>query len=446
MLSINYHTFFIGTIKKNFDVFIKVYTLVVEIYNKWFMHKGLSSLQKLTKNTIFKDILFLYKYRLGYKVVLMGIFNAVSEIAGKCRVWSHAKVVRKCEQAGHEFVKMAKANDGKLTIEQLNGVYGRISPKGCKINAVSDPQSVESFLRGMNLGEDVISAISTTAQAIVMNNFKGERLFFLPIEKLSGDKAVNLATHEFEHALKNETTLRAKVGELIVKALGVKWCEKLALKDGEAVNLKLMKLQQDLVGRRLGIADPAEGVVQHHADAKGLLEYLGLSSKDKLDEQLRVSVRNILDPKSEKKNVRYLKPIRHILSDEARAYRVGGQAAKEYLDLQKGSTMSEMTAELYGATADVVKKEIKAQRIKRLRRLLGLKVEDYEGLQVKRTVVFAEPMGKKSSMTVERKHTGEIFERDIEEDAIPAEELADLKAKCKKAIEEGKVRTIDLEG
>ena len=129
------------------------------------------------------------------------VLSVIPEIAGKCRVWGHGKVVQSCLDAGQDFAKIARENGGKLTLEELNRTYKKVLPKGCNIQAVSDPETAKTFLRGLNFGEDTVSFITNSAQAFVVKNYKGETLFFAPIEKFAGDKAVNVATHEFEHAI-----------------------------------------------------------------------------------------------------------------------------------------------------------------------------------------------------------------------------------------------------
>lgn len=309
----------------------------------------------------------------------MGFLNAVSELAGKCRVWSHAKVERKCLEAGHQFVQMAKANDGRLTIDQLNSVYRGILPKGVKLQAVSDPKEAEVFLRDMKFDERTIACMFRAMQAFVQRNLNGEALLFIPIEKFSGAKAVNASTHEFEHVLSQETTLFGKFGRLIFKVLGQKRVEKLALKDAKALGMKFVQLPQELIGAKLNINDPFVGVSHQSPDRKGLLERLGLASEKELREGLTGTVRKVLEPKSETQNIRALKVMKYAIADEARAYRVGGQAAREYLELKKGSTNAEMVSQIYDETVGVIKQEIKAQKRKRRKRFFGLTVEDYEG-------------------------------------------------------------------
>lgn len=308
------------------------------------------------------------------------VISVIPEIAGKCRVWGHGKVVNSCLEAGQDFVKIARENGGKLTLEELNRVYKKVLPKGCNIQAVSDPEAAKTFLRGLNFGEDTVSLITDNAQAFVIKNYKGEILFFAPIEKFAGDKAVNVATHEFEHALNNAVTLRAKVKNLLYKVLGPKRVEKMELKDSEAENMKIMRLHRSLM-EKLGVSNPLEGTIAQSADTNGLLDYLGVRSKKRLSVQLRKAVRKILTPEAERKNVKHLKAIRATLSDEVRAFRAGGQTAKEYLGMEEGSTMSEMASQLYDETVSVIKKEIKAQRKKGIKRALGMKVRDYENIK-----------------------------------------------------------------
>lgn len=311
----------------------------------------------------------------------MGIFNAVSEIAGKCRVWSHAKVERKCLEAGHQFVQMAKANGGRLTIDQVNKVYREILPKGVKLQAVSDPKAAEAFLRDMKFDERAISCMFKAVQAFVQRNLKGEALLFIPVEQFVGSKVVNVSTHELEHVLSQETTLFGKYGRLILKVLGQKRTEKLALKDAKALGMKFVQLPKELIGEKLNINDPLVGVSHQSPDRKGLLERLGLASEKELKEDLTRTVRKVLEPKSETQNIRALKAMKHTIADEARAYRVGGKAAREYLELKKGSTNAEMVSQIYDETVAVIKQELKAQQRKRRRRFFGLTVKDYEGVK-----------------------------------------------------------------
>jgi hypothetical protein len=305
----------------------------------------------------------------------MGIINAVSEIAGKCRVWSHAKVERKCLEVGHELVQVAKANDGKLTIDQLNAVYRRILPKGVKLQAVSDPKEGEAILRSFKaLKEDTISLYLREGAAFVVKDPKGEVLFYIPIENFIGDKAVNVATHEFEHALNRKMTLRQKMQTVRYKIFGEERVKKEVTADFDDNNKKSILIQKWLCCRLI------KGLSTQSVDTKGLWKHLGLESKDEMNSNLVETIRKVLDPQSEPKNIRFLKAIRRTFKDEARAYRVGGKAAREYLGLQESGTASEVASELYGATADAMTQEIRAQRIKRLRRLFGINVKDYEGV------------------------------------------------------------------
>lgn len=314
----------------------------------------------------------------------MGIFNAVSELAGKCRVWSHAKVERKCLEAGHELVQLAKANEGKLTIDQVRSAYGRVLPKGCKLQIASDPKDGEALFRGFNLlSEDTISLYSQSGLAVVTKNPKGETLCYIPIEKFTGETAVNIATHEFEHALNRKMTLRQKMQTIIYKIIGEERVKKMAAKNFDGDNKKSIQLQKWLSHRCI------KGLSTQDAGTKGLWEYLGLGSKEEMDEELVRVIRKVLDLQSERENIRFLSAVSRTFADEARAYRVGGKAAREYLGLQEGRTTSEVASEFYDATTDVMKKEIRAQRIKRLRRLFGLKVENYEGVRAE-TVVQAD--------------------------------------------------------
>lgn len=299
------------------------------------------------------------------------VLSSITELTGRLRMWSHGKIEKRCLEAGQNFVKIAKENEGKLTINDLNEIYRKILPKGIKIKIVNDSQTAENFLRGIHLKEDTISRYKTCGQAYVVKNFKGETLFFAPIENFSGDKAVNIATHEFEHALERTMTLKAKIQNLIYKILGPKRSEKLALKDSEVLNNKNLDLQMDLISDKLEITNPLDGTIHNHADLDGLLKYLGLSSKEDLISQLQITIKKIFSSESIKKNIKYLKVMKSLISDEARAYKLGGQIAKKYIGLQEESTMSEITSQLYSETASVMKAEIKAQRKKRIKTFIG---------------------------------------------------------------------------
>lgn len=304
----------------------------------------------------------------------MGFFNAVSEIAGKCRVWSHAKVERKCLEVGHELAQAAKINGG-LTIEQVRSAYGRVLPKGLELQVVSDPKAVEDFAKSMRNGNVIVDAIKHgTSSAFYATNSRGERLLYLDVAGMSTVKTVSTAPHELEHVLNREKTLYPKIENLLDR-IGFKVQSEYG---------KTHELVRDLI-HQMGLFNPTEGQTQ-----KGLFEYLRVGTRNEMEGKLSESVRKVLEPQSEKANVRKLKSIRRIVADESRAYRVGGKAAREYSGLQEGKTTSEVASELFGETTAVITKEIRAQRIKRWKRRFGLNVQDYEGVpkpQVSDTVL-----------------------------------------------------------
>lgn len=291
----------------------------------------------------------------------MGIFSAVSEIAGKFNILSHGGVEKSCRAVGHELVQVAKANEGKLTIDQVRSAYGQVLPKRSKLQVSSDINEAAAFISD---AETKASVLRGDAAAFVARNVKGEKLLYLPIGKDSTVKVVNTATHELEHVLNHEMTLFSKA-ETLLSRMGIQV---------EHESMKTRELIRDLI-HKMGLFNPVEGQTQ-----KGLLEYLRVKTRKEMEGKLAESVRKVLKPQSEKANIRCLRALRRNLADESRAYRVGGKTAREYLELQDGRTTSEVASELLGETTGVIAKEIRAQRIKRLKRRFGLNVQDYEGV------------------------------------------------------------------
>lgn len=314
------------------------------------------------------------------------VLRSLPQMVSECRIYGPNTIMRKCAKVGKDLSQLAKQNGGKLTIEELNLAYKKVLPKGSKIEAVNDPQKAVEFLRNLHLSDELILSILESAGALFMKNFKSENLFFIPIENFSGNKAVNVATHEFEHALSGNFTFQAKKEDLLNKILGAERAERFMLKNADKVSIQNMNIQDDLFSQQLKISDTGKGVSKQKADTQGLVQHLGLSSKHRLYVQLRKSVRKVLDPASEKSNIENLKTLNEVFADEARAYRVGGKSAKKYRRLKNGSTMSEMTSQLFEETIGIIKKEIKSQRQKRLKRALGLKVRDYEGERLTTTL------------------------------------------------------------
>lgn len=299
----------------------------------------------------------------------------------KCGIYRYKKITQICLSVGEDLSKTAKQNNGMLNIENLNTAYRKVLPKKSTIEVTDSLQNSKDFLKKSNFSDEIISNLERSAQAFVVKNLKGKTLFFIPIKNFSSDKAVNVATHEFEHVLNLNHTVKAKFSNLFLKALGQKRVEKIALKNTaimDEINLKNIALQQKLM-EELTIFNPLSGTNEHSADIKGLLQYLGLSSEKRLQVTLRKDVRSILNPNSEKKNIKSLKVIKKAITDEQRAYSVGGKVAKEYLGLKEGSTSSEMLSQVYKKSVDVINKEIESQRIKRIKRFFGFKVRNYEG-------------------------------------------------------------------
>lgn len=312
---------------------------------------------------------------------ISSIIRFIPEAVSSFRIYGNNTIMRKCMNVGRELEQTAKQNGGQLSIDELNLAYKKILPKGSQIEVTNDSSQLAKFLKSMNFSDDVISYVTNSAQAMVVGDFKGKTMFFLPIEKFLGDKAVNVATHEFEHVLNQNYSLNAKFQKILMKILGPARVEKMALKDSERINMQNMRLQQDLIGQKLKISDPVDGVMPEIADKQGLIEHLGMASGHKLDVKLRQSVRKILEPEAEKDNIKTLKALDRVLPDEARAYQVGGKTAGRYLNLTEGATTSEMTSQLYTETVKAVKRELKSQNIKKIKRALGFKVRNYEGVK-----------------------------------------------------------------
>lgn len=262
-------------------------------------------------------------------------------------------------------------------------MYRKILPKGCNIEATNDTQKLKTFLENMKFSNETISAIIEGAQAFIVRNFEGKTLFFLPIEKFSGEKAVNVAVHEPKHACSQNLTLASKVDERFLKKVGEQKYKEEMFGDIDKVNTKNLDIQTILRGMILKIwGDPLDGIVRTNADLKGVLQLSGLSLR-RLDAKLRKCIRSILEPSSEKENIKLLNVLREILADEAEAYRVGGEAAKKYLELNKGSTTSEMVSQLYKETDHIIRQERKLQIKKLSKRTSGLKVRNYEGKPIR---------------------------------------------------------------
>lgn len=319
-----------------------------------------------------------------------GMLTRASSVISRNIPLRESTIRRICQEAGHQLVPLVRSKSGEHTIADFNNVYEKVLPKGSPIKATDNPNTAEAFLRQSGFQEHTVQSWMEGAQAFVISNFKAEYLFYFPIKKFSGDKAANFGVHELAHAVYQAHSLPGIAAKLTKKLLGEKLVKKMALKKSEIAGNKNLALQHLLIGNRFGTIKETEVILPQTADAKGLAEYLKTSQR-RIDTDLRNAVRRVLDQKAEGKNIKALKAIKVGFEDEARAYGLGGPTAREYLGIQEGSSLSEMTSQLFSEASQAIRNEIRAQRIKQIKRAIGLKVRDYEGPSRKLYVINPTP-------------------------------------------------------
>lgn len=294
-------------------------------------------------------------------------------------IMSKKQIMRTCSNIGNELsenlIRDKNINAGKIQ-EILTKNIGAKKVKQIKIT--DDIDSFKKFVKEeVGLTDEYAEyAFQNTKSAVIPGSKSNTSLLSLRIDSMAPDEIVNIATHEIEHVLTQRLGLRGKFEKLYLKIRGKKFAEKSLQKYGQLFNEKNMELQTNLLAKS-GLDSVTQGLTAFKAGQEGLCKQIGLKTKDELDKTITDIIhKNALLPDGDKRNLKILKAIKIILKDEARAYKAGGLAEKNFLKKtgaaqSENITKSEMYSQLYDETIGVLQKEINKQTIDRLKNIIG---------------------------------------------------------------------------
>lgn len=296
-------------------------------------------------------------------------------------IMSKRQIMKTCSNIGDELsenlIKDKNINAGKIQ-EILTKNIGSKNVKQIKV--ADDIDSFKKFIKQeIGLTDEFAEyAFQNSKSAVIPSAKNNTSLLSLRIDSMAPDEIVNITTHEIEHVLSQSFGFRQKFAKLCMKIRGKKFAEKSLQKYGQLFNEKNMELQTNLLAKS-GLGNVTQGLTAFKAGQEGLCKQIGLKTKEELDKTITDIIhKNALLPDGDKRNLKILKAIKIILKDEARAYKAGGLAEKNFLKKtgavqSENITKSEMYSQFYDETIEMLKKEIHKQTFDRFKTAIGLK-------------------------------------------------------------------------
>lgn len=310
------------------------------------------------------------------------------------------QIIRTCENIGNRLSDELLAGGGgaikaSRVKELLTNAIG--AKKASKVIITDDLATFKEFAaKELNLTDDLAEYFFRNSKSAVIPGPKTNRsLLSLRTNDMKPEEAVNLSSHELEHVLNQRLGFRAFRERIYIKVRGKKYLENYTKKYANVMNEKNMDLQANLVMKsKLGYSASC-GFTSYEAGIEGLLKQTGMKSKQELHQMLENLIRKeIILPDCDKRNLKVLKALKAILKDESRAYKVGGKVERNYTNAdtlkrltENGSatdfkptsntTKAEMLAQLYDEAIVILKKEVRHQRINKVKSFFGLKPKDY---------------------------------------------------------------------
>ncbi len=304
--------------------------------------------------------------RTGVKVV-KGIENSGFR---RAEVMSHTEIGRISENIGDCLSKASK--EEPLTIKKIREIVGKIKNiKKYGISITDDPEILKKTLRNAGYDENTANLVANSIQALSLPNAEtGRILVFIPTEKLKDPiKIMNATSHEIKHSLTQIFSLQAKIDKITKKFISEQKIKKII---NEYSTLS-MNFQQRIF-TLFGVDAMQVAKIEAPATEKGLSQFLGAAPK-KLEINMRKEVREFLSNDDFKKNIKNLKVLRSVLAEEMRAYSVGGNVVARHcaINQETASAPSQMTAAMLKEQIKAINKELKIQRLRRLKAFFGIK-------------------------------------------------------------------------
>lgn len=290
------------------------------------------------------------------------------------------EIIRTCKSIGTELGQECKLGDN-IDLNKFKQLLTKaIGEKNAKKIVIADDfDTFCKYTKSLGLDDNLSEMYFMGSKSAVLMNPKDKTILLsLRTADANTAEALNIASHELEHVLFRAISPRALLDKLIVKVRGQNYLNKFVEKYGQLLNEKNIELQQNLLySSQMENFNAIGGYTNHLLNREGLLKQTGFNSYNTLREYLDSVIKNLLDKKDNKTNIKILKALRVVLKDESRAYKTGGAVERMWSEangtVNSNATKSEMLAMLYDETLPSIKKELKKQRIQRLKNIFKFK-------------------------------------------------------------------------
>lgn len=310
-------------------------------------------------------------------------------------IMSKKQIMKTCGKIGNE-VSENLLNGNSMNAEKVQEILAKNigAKKAGKVQITDDLESFKAFMKKeLDIPDELSERFFYGSKSAVIPGPKtNSSMLSLRTNSMKPVEIVNITTHELEHVLNQRLGFRARMEKLYTKVRGKKFLENYTKKYGELLNKKNMDMQGNLLLKSKVGSGATHGFTSYEAGIEGLLKQTGLKSKEELHEMITNLIRKkILLPDCDKRNLKILKALKVILKDESRAYKAGGTAERNYINskikkyqnsgeqvsISGNITKSEMLAQLYDEAIVILKKEIRHQKINKVKSFFGLKPKDY---------------------------------------------------------------------
>lgn len=310
---------------------------------------------------------------------MIGIGRLIYRATG---IMSKKGIMKNCEKIGRTLADEIKAGGGKVEPKRVHELLTETlgKKKAAKITITADLDTFKAFAKeNMKLSEEIAEMHFNHSKSAVLPGRNGKALLSLRTNKMSNTEAVNTTSHELEHVFYNTVSTDSAIRRAFMKCIPKKHLENLQKQHNSHINEIMLNFQGKLI-RKSNIGSTSSilnNFSEHKAGIEGLLKQTGFETREQLQDAIRTMIReDVILPYNNKLNYGILKAIRRAIQDEARAYKVGGRALRNFSQNENISN-SEMIGQLYDEAAIVLKGEIKNQKKNRWRKLFGKPQIDY---------------------------------------------------------------------
>lgn len=290
------------------------------------------------------------------------------------------EIMRTCKKIGTELGKDCKQGDN-IDLNKFKQLLTKaIGEKNAQKIVISDDfDTFCKYTNELGYNQELAEMLYWNSKSGVLKNPKDKTILLsLRTADATTAEALNIVSHELEHALFLAISPRALLDKILTKIHSQKYIDNFTEKYGQLLNEKNVELQQNLIySSQLENYNAIGGYTNQLLNREGLLKQTGHNSYSTLRESLDSVIRELLEDNDTKTNINILETLKFSLKEESRAYKTGGAVERLWTEangnVNPNATKSEMLAMLYDETLKSIKKELKKQKIQRLKNIFKFK-------------------------------------------------------------------------